>query len=352
MSEGDVRDYRSLGEVLRGARESKGWSPEQLSERSKIVPRMITALEHDDYSEISSPVYARGFIRTLAGQLDLDPEWCLSKVDLRDATLAVPEAMKRPTRAVPEAAPTAPTAAAGGPVWQVENVRVRKLSVRRQRTIPWVPILVLLVVIALVLLGLWALPFLLERIPAAAPDPMPSREGVAVSADSTLHDPQLELGSTTDGLPTADGPGAGTGLEASARTSTGVDAGGSRTDTARVPPPTPASSPLEAVTPGSSGGGMPSVLSPDRDRQRPMTLLVRARSRVELTVAVDGQPARQRVLRTGEIWTLGGRDHFSLRASDPAAIEVDLDGVKRTPPPGWAGDEWLLYPLPEGRGGR
>lgn len=339
MSEGEVRDYRSLGEVLRGARESKGWTLEELSERSRIVVRMIKALEHDDFGEISSPVYARGFIRNLAGHLGLDPDWCLSKVDLRDASLAVPESVKQPARMAPEVPPTAPASPDRGPVWQVESVRVRKLEVGRKRSIPWGRVLVALALVGVTVLLMWAVPTWLQREPPA-PDQVPvSARPIVAASDSS------DIESTAQAIELS-GPDDSPSTDESA-----ADAATPRSS-APSPAPVPEPSNLEAMGPGSGGSSLPSVLSPDHDRLRPMTLVVRARERVEVTIAADGQPARQRVLRAGEIWTLGARDHFSVQVTDPRAIDVDLDGVKRTPPPGWAGDEWLLYPLPEGRGER
>ena len=39
------------------------------------------ALEKDDLEGASGPVYARGFVRTLANFYDLDPEWLDAKLD-------------------------------------------------------------------------------------------------------------------------------------------------------------------------------------------------------------------------------------------------------------------------------
>lgn len=376
MSEGEVRDYRSLGEVLREAREKKGWSLEQLSERTRIVPRMIEALEHDDFGQMSSPVYARGFIRNLAGQLGLDPDWCLSKVDLRDATSAVPETVKRPMPVAPAAVPTAPAPSERGPVWQVESVRVRKIEVESSPAIPWARVGIGLVALALVAAAIWFVPRWIAREPAAgeATNRPPAVEGrlPAAAPDTMDTDTEsLDPSPAGDSSTSDDGDGSTgrTGAGDRASTDTKPTDSPSRTAPAPDPPPTPTATPsgedsraatppggdaanLEAVNSGSAASSLPSVISPDPDRQRAMTLVVRARSRVEVIAAADGQPARQRVLRAGEAWTLEARDHFSLQASDPGAIEADLDGVKRTPPPGWKGDEWLLYPLPEGRGGR
>jgi hypothetical protein len=87
MSDADPRDYRSLGDLLRDAREEKQVSFEQLNESTKISVRVLKALEQDDLEAASGVIYVRGFVRTLAGFYDLDPEWLGAKLDaLADET--------------------------------------------------------------------------------------------------------------------------------------------------------------------------------------------------------------------------------------------------------------------------
>ena len=375
MGEGDLRDYRSLGEILREAREKKGWTLEFLSERTRIAPRMIRSLEHDDLEQISSPVYARGFIRNLARELQLDPEWLLGKVDLGgDGTSAVPESVKRPSAGVappstPKVAPTAPAPSERGPVWQVESVRVRRVEATPERRIPWRPILILVGLAVVVAAIVWSLPLL-----RGGEEPGGTEVGRVGPSDlptSTLGREVDAPGATEEGPV----PAAGSGEVAA---DAGEDAdtpeespGDTPEETAPSPPPaeeraeaeqTPdtasptvegegADSSTEVVGNGAATRGLPSIVRPDPDRQRPLRLVIRARSRVEVVVAADARTAQQRVLRAGEAWSLEALDHFSLQASDPDAVELELDGVRRDPPAGWNGDELLLYPLPSGEGG-
>lgn len=63
-----------LGEELRAARESRSLSISDVSERIHIRSVYLQAIEEEDWASIAAPVYVRGFIRTYARFLELDPE--------------------------------------------------------------------------------------------------------------------------------------------------------------------------------------------------------------------------------------------------------------------------------------
>lgn len=62
----------SLGATLRAAREARGASIEDASRALKLSVAQIQAIEADDYSQLPSPIFVRGFIRTYARLLDVD----------------------------------------------------------------------------------------------------------------------------------------------------------------------------------------------------------------------------------------------------------------------------------------
>lgn len=64
----------TLGQQLRAAREAKGVSETEAGAATKILTRMIVAMESDDFSVMAAPTYAKGFIRLYAGYLGLRPE--------------------------------------------------------------------------------------------------------------------------------------------------------------------------------------------------------------------------------------------------------------------------------------
>lgn len=67
-----------LGQMLREARESKGVSLAEAEEATKIRRKHLQALEEADYSTLPPSVYVRGFLRSYATYLGLDPEEALA----------------------------------------------------------------------------------------------------------------------------------------------------------------------------------------------------------------------------------------------------------------------------------
>ena len=63
-----------LGEELRAAREARNLSLSEVSERIHIRSVYLQSLEEEDWSAIAAPVYVRGFLRTYARFLGLEPE--------------------------------------------------------------------------------------------------------------------------------------------------------------------------------------------------------------------------------------------------------------------------------------
>lgn len=63
-----------IGPRLAAARHRRGWSIEQLAERTAIRPHVIEALEVDDFEHCGGDFYARGHIKTLSEELRLPSE--------------------------------------------------------------------------------------------------------------------------------------------------------------------------------------------------------------------------------------------------------------------------------------
>ena len=64
----------SLGETLRQARLDRGASLDAAEQETRIRRRYLEALESEDYGGLPAVVYVRGFIRSYARYLGLDPE--------------------------------------------------------------------------------------------------------------------------------------------------------------------------------------------------------------------------------------------------------------------------------------
>ncbi len=71
----------SVGAQLRLAREARGMSIESVSNAIKLAPRQVEAIESDDFGQLLSPTYARGFIRNYASLIGLDAQSLLGRLD-------------------------------------------------------------------------------------------------------------------------------------------------------------------------------------------------------------------------------------------------------------------------------
>lgn len=64
---------KTLGDILREAREAKGVSPSEAAQATRLKVQNIEDLEANDYSKVPAPIYAKGFIKLYAEYLRLEP---------------------------------------------------------------------------------------------------------------------------------------------------------------------------------------------------------------------------------------------------------------------------------------
>lgn len=64
----------SLGEFLRGARESAGLSIDELSEITSIRPGLIKEIENNNFVNCGGDTYARGHLRNIAPKISVDAQ--------------------------------------------------------------------------------------------------------------------------------------------------------------------------------------------------------------------------------------------------------------------------------------
>ena len=95
----------TLGTYLRRGREQSGLSMEAVSAGSRIVPRLVEALETDRQDLLPAPVYVRGFIRAYCQQIGADPEEALRLYD-EQAAPPLPLTVRPPTPEAPKVPPT------------------------------------------------------------------------------------------------------------------------------------------------------------------------------------------------------------------------------------------------------
>src|SRR4051794_37512036 len=98
-------EVQELGHLLREARERKGVTLADAQQATKIRLSFLQALEKEDFSVLPPPFYIRGFIKTYAVYLNLEPR---STVQIFDELLENAHS----TRLVEQGTP--PSADSGG----------------------------------------------------------------------------------------------------------------------------------------------------------------------------------------------------------------------------------------------
>lgn len=71
MREG-IYEAKSIGEVLRSARESRSWNLIDVQRMTKIQAKYLQALEYNDFEYIPDSNYIESFLVTYADALELD----------------------------------------------------------------------------------------------------------------------------------------------------------------------------------------------------------------------------------------------------------------------------------------
>jgi cytoskeleton protein RodZ len=96
----------ALGERFRAAREARGLSLSDVAEQIRIRSVYLAAIEEENWNAIGAPVYIRGFLRTYARFLGIDPEEAVAAFNrTQPATPAAP--------GLPVMEPPAPATGAG-----------------------------------------------------------------------------------------------------------------------------------------------------------------------------------------------------------------------------------------------
>lgn len=88
----------SIGAYLRGLREQRGMSVDELSRATRVLHHYLEALESDDVRALPAPVFTKGFIRAYCQAVGIPPEEALRLYDKMG--VPAPELTKPPVKAV------------------------------------------------------------------------------------------------------------------------------------------------------------------------------------------------------------------------------------------------------------
>jgi len=73
----------SIGAALRAAREAIGLTAQEIADRVKFSVRQVEALEQDDVAHLPQGTFLRGFIRSYARVVHLEPELLLNGIEIQ-----------------------------------------------------------------------------------------------------------------------------------------------------------------------------------------------------------------------------------------------------------------------------
>lgn len=99
----DAASAKTVGQALRALRVARGWSLEDVSNRIKFSPRLVSALEDEQWDKLPKGVSLRGLIRSYARLLDTDADAIVTSVESQVGALSAPGSVHRVSRTVPVA---------------------------------------------------------------------------------------------------------------------------------------------------------------------------------------------------------------------------------------------------------
>ena len=288
----------SLGPYLRGLREAKGMSLDDIARSTRVGRRHLEALESDTFGELPAPVFVKGFIRAYCEFLDCSSEEALG---LYRETTGEPVAPHGPLRPL--------------------------LAPRSRRAGPLAISIVLFVALGASLfalrLGLQSsrkdtapasTPANEEAHKAPAPKPAPSAGKAGVDASGTP---------TAAQTPSA--PVAPTAAPAKALS---ADSAAPAASAPSTPPAPSSTSPTVEAKPGNHH------------------LIVRAIEPTWLRVQVDEGQVAEELLQAGAVREWSATRRFTLTIGNAGGVELDLNG-KRMPPLGAKGAVIQRLVLPQ-----
>ncbi len=77
----DPESSRSIGAVLREARQRQQLTLAECMERTRIRRKYLEALENEDFQTLPEPAYVRGFLRTYSTSLGVAPQRLIDAYD-------------------------------------------------------------------------------------------------------------------------------------------------------------------------------------------------------------------------------------------------------------------------------
>ncbi len=154
------------GQTLADSRESKGLSISDVAIQLNVTQEIINGLERDDYSNLPPAIYTRGYLRSYANLLGIDPEPLLERQ--KKLTSASDANSKAPTKVQPATNRT---------------IIKKKKYKRKKDSSPTLFIVFLVIVLVAIGYGVWT--FLARDITS-----FPASNGAGTAIEQTNDNPQ------------------------------------------------------------------------------------------------------------------------------------------------------------------
>jgi cytoskeleton protein RodZ len=283
----------SVGKYLRQERERKGLSLEAVSQATRISSKSLEAIESDDFISLPAPIFIRGFLKTYASFIGLEPYKVIALYETQTGIIGLPAPKGlQPEKRIPRR------------IWLLA-----------------IPILIIVLIGG----GVYWL---------ASPRKVPPSPSVAPPPPA----PVLETGKTP--LPPLPPPPVKESPKAPEKMAK------ARPEKKPELPVTPA--PPKILTPPPAASGEASGEGKKEQRQ---ILRVQAKEQTWVRVQTDDQPEFEVLLEPQEkaVWT--ARRQLKIILGNAAGLDMAFNG-KRVGPFGGKGQVvHLQFPLPEGKKG-
>ena len=273
-----------IGVTLRKARQELGVTLDDVEDETMIRKRYLSALEREDYEDLPSEVYARGFLKTYANYLGLDGE-ALS-LNLKNRW-EVAQGRKRqeppPKRVSTRQSPRMGASGSSGPAFGRASNRRRRISL-----VAIIGFALLLALLAAVVFGLYSVGQN-SRSVQESPNQPAGRNSVEGGQPNNPSDTTTEEGSTNTPL--------------DANTTPGNEDEAGRTGTTSEVPPT-ASSPQEKISMNVAVAQVP----------------------VWLNVQADGGTVYEQVTQPGFSQTFEAGGQITVWTGNAGAVRLEING--------------------------
>jgi len=290
----------SVGKFLQQERERKGLSLEAVSQATRISPRNLEAIENDDFASLPAPIFIRGFLKTYASFIGLEPYKVVALYETQTGIIG----------------PSAPKSAPKG--FAPEKRPFPKI---------WLPAIALLIV----LIGggiYWFLSPPKAPPSPSLPPPPPSPAPVLETEKPLLPSPPAPAVKEVPKPPEK---------------------------IAQVPPPKKPETrapqaPSKILTPPPAAPPAAAPGAPGQEKKEARHILrVQAKEQTWVRVQTDDQPEFEVLLEPQEkaVWT--ARRQMKITLGNAAGLDMAFNG-KRVGPFGTTGQVvHLQFPLPEGK---